>query len=245
VSISIETAHRVLEASRQKARELRSPVSIAIVDAGGHLVLFERMMAPYGFATGDISIAKASTAVMFNQSTDSVAQWGAGIPGFASSLAAMTDGKFIMAAGGFPLRVKGVTIGGIGISGGNAPGRDDEIAQAGLQALEMIAPTLQPVGPVAQPGPVQQPPMPPQQPASRPTQPFSQSIYTQEPIHNKSEASVSSSMVNGEQASNTSQNYRQAHDENSSRPQYEDASSYNAYRPSASPPEVGSPGDNE
>jgi uncharacterized protein GlcG (DUF336 family) len=124
-----------MEACKQRAQELRSPVSIAIVDAGGHLVLFERMMAPYGWATGNISLAKACTAVMFNQSTDAVAQWGSGIPGFASSMAAMTQGKFIMAAGGWPIRMGGTTIGGIGISGGNAPGRDDDIARAGLAAI--------------------------------------------------------------------------------------------------------------
>jgi len=138
VSIPIDIARKVLEASKQRARALRSPVSIAIVDAGGHLVLFERMMSPYGWATGNISIAKATTAVMFNQSTDSVAQWGSGIPGFASSLATMTDGKFIMAAGGWPIRFGGATIGGIGVSGGNAPGRDDDIAHAGLAALEAM-----------------------------------------------------------------------------------------------------------
>lgn len=142
VSLSTEVARRILEASKQRAQELRSPVSIAIVDAGGHLVLFERMMAPYGWATGNISLAKASTAVMFNQSTDAVAQWGAGIPGFASSMAAMTEGKFIMAAGGWPIRVGGATVGGIGVSGGNAPGRDDEIARAGLAAVEAMAPAI-------------------------------------------------------------------------------------------------------
>jgi uncharacterized protein GlcG (DUF336 family) len=141
VSMSVEIARRILEASKQRARELRSPVSIAIVDAGGHLVLFERMMAPYGWATGNISIAKACTAVMFNQSTDSVAQWASGIPGFASSMATMTDGKFIMAAGGWPIRMGGATIGGIGVSGGNAPGRDDEIARAGLSVAEAMAPS--------------------------------------------------------------------------------------------------------
>lgn len=139
VNMSIEVARKILEGSRQRANELRSPVSIAIVDAGGHLVLFERMMAPYGWATGSISIAKASTAVMFNQSTDAVAQWGAGIPGFASSMATMTQGKFIMAAGGWPIRIGGATIGGIGVSGGNAPGRDDEIARAGLAVVEGLA----------------------------------------------------------------------------------------------------------
>ena len=46
MSLTIDVARRVLEASKQRAHELRSPVSIAIVDAGGHLVLVERMMAP-------------------------------------------------------------------------------------------------------------------------------------------------------------------------------------------------------
>lgn len=155
MSLTIDLARRILEASKQRANELRSPVSIAIVDAGGHLVLFERMMSPYGWATGNISLAKATTAVMFNQSTDAVAQWGAQIPGFASSMATMSEGKFIMAAGGWPLRLNGATIGGIGVSGGNAPGRDDEIARAGLRALEAQAaprytPQAQPVPAYAQ-----------------------------------------------------------------------------------------------
>lgn len=151
MSLTIDLARKILEASKQRARELRSPVSIAIVDAGGHLVLFERMMSPYGWATGNISIAKAATSVMFNQSTDSVAQWGSGIPGFASSLASMTNGKFIMAAGGWPIRINGATIGGIGVSGGNAPGRDDDIARAGLAAINAIAEAMAPPVPAQPP----------------------------------------------------------------------------------------------
>lgn len=160
VSLSIEIAGRILEASKRRANELRSPVSIAIVDAGGHLVLFERMMSPYGWATANISIAKATTAVMFNQSTDSVAQWGSGIPGFASSMATMTQGKFIMAAGGWPIRVGGATVGGIGVSGGNGPGRDDEIARAGLATLAGMAEAIAPAIPAR---PVQDAPQPQRQ----------------------------------------------------------------------------------
>jgi uncharacterized protein GlcG (DUF336 family) len=175
--MSIDVARRILEASKQRARELRSPVSIAIVDAGGHLVLFERMMAPYGWATGNISIAKASTAVMFNQSTDAVAQWGSGIPGFASSMAAMYEGKFIMAAGGWPIKLNGATVGGIGVSGGNAPGRDDEIARAGLGALDVAAPSWasppqqQQQQSYASPSYQQMPPAQPMQPMASQSQP--------------------------------------------------------------------------
>jgi hypothetical protein len=51
----------------------------------------------------------------------------------------MSSGKFVMAAGGWPIRIDGATVGGIGVSGGNAPGRDDEIARAGLAVLEAMA----------------------------------------------------------------------------------------------------------
>lgn len=178
MSMSIEVARRILEASKQRAMELRSPVSIAIVDAGGHLVLFERMMSPYGWATGNISIAKANTAVMFNQSTDAVAQWGSGIPGFASSMATMTNGRFIMAAGGWPIRMGGATIGGIGVSGGNAPGRDDEIARAGLAAVEAMIPTVPPVPPVQ---PVQ--PVPAMQPSNFAPQPSLHAAMQPTPVY--------------------------------------------------------------
>ncbi len=175
MNLSIDVARRILEASKQRARELRSPVSIAIVDSGGHLVLFERMMSPYGWATGNISLAKACTAVMFNQSTDAVAQWGSGIPGFASSMSEMSHGKFIMAAGGWPIRIGGATVGGIGVSGGNAPGRDDDIARAGLGALEAMAPPL-PAQPAQAPLPLSSstPPVSSQAPMQQHSRPYMQ-----------------------------------------------------------------------
>jgi len=199
MNLSVDIARRILEASKQRARELRSPVSIAIVDAGGHLVLYERMMSPYGWATSNISIAKACTAVMFNQSTDSVAQWGAGIPGFASSMAEMSHGTFIMAAGGWPIRMGGATIGGIGISGGNAPGRDDEIARAGLGALEAAEPPI----------PAQLPlPQPEQQQHSRPYMQPSSSYPSMPPVPSAaagnapSSAPLSNSRISGTEQSN-------------------------------------------
>jgi uncharacterized protein GlcG (DUF336 family) len=107
------------------------------VDSAGHLVAFERMMAPYAWATAGIATAKATSAVMFNQSTSDISRWAGDIPGFATSMASMTQGKFIMAPGGWPIRgPNGVTVGAIGISGGNAPGRDDDIARSGVYAAE-------------------------------------------------------------------------------------------------------------
>ncbi len=137
MSLTSDIARHALEASRARARELGCQVSIALVDSAGHLVAFERMMAPYAWATGGIATAKATSAVMFNQSTTDISRWAGEIPGFASSMATMTQGKFIMAPGGWPIRgPNGVTYGAIGISGGNAPGCDDDIARAGVHAAE-------------------------------------------------------------------------------------------------------------
>ncbi|HLW02480.1 MAG TPA: heme-binding protein [Ktedonobacterales bacterium] len=137
MSLSLEIARRALDASRARAREFGCQVSIALVDSAGHLVAFERMMAPYAWATAGIATAKATSAVMFNQSTSDISRWAGEIPGFATSMASMTQGKFIMAPGGWPIRgPNGVTVGAIGISGGNAPGRDDDIARAGVDAAQ-------------------------------------------------------------------------------------------------------------
>lgn len=243
MSISSELARRILEASKQKARELRSQVSIAIVDAGGHLVVFERMMAPYGFATGDISIAKAHTAVMFNQSTDEVAQWGSAIPGFAASLATMTHGQFIMTAGGWPLRVNGITIGGIGISGGNAPGRDDEIARAALDALQAFAP----VAPQNPPAPVAPAPAY-QQPAPLQTAPYSQPLYAQvssytneHGANNENTAKAATSKETRPSTHYLSQDYPANPDPSSTLPQSDADTSFRSN--SANPLEVDHPGD--
>lgn len=239
VSISIEMARKVLEASKQRAHEFHSPVSIAIVDAGGHLVLFERMMAPYGFATGDISIAKAHTAVMFNQSTDEVAQWGATIPGFASSLASITHGQFIMAAGGWPLRVNGVTIGGIGVSGGNAPGRDDEIARAGLGALEALASAVQPTPAQPQVTYAQNAPT---------TQTYSQPLYAQPATYLQSNGNSGNSYspAQATPSSENSSSYNRSQDRpaESNQVPSSEKDPYNSFRSnSANPPEVDHPGD--
>ncbi len=139
-------------------------------------------MAPYAWATAGIATAKATSAVMFNQSTSDISRWAGDIPGFATSMASMTQGKFIMAPGGWPIRgPNGVTVGAIGISGGNAPGRDDDIARAGVNAAQAAlyadfqrrlqaqaaaqAPAQTPApqpAPAAAPGAAYQPPAQPQ-----------------------------------------------------------------------------------
>jgi len=107
----------------------------------------------------------------------------------------------------------GATIGGIGISGGNAPGRDDEIARAGLGVLEAAEPPIPAQLPLPQPE-QQQHSRPYMQPSSSypsmpPTQP-AQSVpaYNNPPVPSAaagnapSSAPLSNSRISGTEQSN-------------------------------------------
>lgn len=63
MNIKYNEASKALNASIEKAKELNIPVSIAVVDSGGHLVSFARLDSVYGVI--DFALKKAKTAVMF------------------------------------------------------------------------------------------------------------------------------------------------------------------------------------
>ncbi|NLR67639.1 heme-binding protein [Chitinophaga varians] len=128
MNITYDSAVNALSAAIEKARELNTPVSIAVVDAGGHLVAFGRWNSVYGVA--DFAVKKAKTAVMFGVDTDVMGAIiaGAGMNGYGMINA--NDGLLTI-AGGVTIKDKtGNIIGAIASSGGT-PEQDKEIAMAG------------------------------------------------------------------------------------------------------------------
>lgn len=63
MNITYMEAAKALNAAIEKAKALNIPVSIAVVDTGGHLVAFARLDSVYGVI--DFAVKKAKTAVMF------------------------------------------------------------------------------------------------------------------------------------------------------------------------------------
>ena len=57
-----------MNASIEKSKELGIPVSIAIVDTGGHLVSLARLDSVYGVI--DFAVKKSKTAIMFGTDSD-------------------------------------------------------------------------------------------------------------------------------------------------------------------------------
>jgi len=130
-SITLAAAARIVAAAEAKAREMKIPMCIAIVDSDGTLKAFSRMD---GAALLSVQIAqdKAYTAIAFGLATH---EWFDFIKEDKPLLHGIvkTD-RLIVFGGGYPMKVDGGVVGGIGVSGGHYT-HDMEVAQAGLAAL--------------------------------------------------------------------------------------------------------------
>jgi glc operon protein GlcG len=128
-------ATRVLEVAVRAAEQRGRAVSVAVVDAGGHLLAFTRTDhgEPYCVA---IAIAKARGAALTRFPTGKKSPSGnerSDHHALAITLAAGPD-SFVSMPGGVPVTASGRTVGGVGVSG--AGHQDAEIAEAAGAALE-------------------------------------------------------------------------------------------------------------
>jgi uncharacterized protein GlcG (DUF336 family) len=108
-------------------------VSVAVVDAAGHPVIFARgkMEAWHGLY---MSAGKARLAAAFRKPTAKLLEQWADRPLYAASLTTIIPGGVTLNPGGYPIFEDGDCIGAFGI-GGSAPEIDDEIAAQTLEAL--------------------------------------------------------------------------------------------------------------
>jgi len=131
-SISLEMAKKMTEAAEKKANENGVPMVIAIVDESGKLKCFSRMD---GAPLLSIQVAqdKAYTAIGFGMATD---EWYPFIKDDPPLLAGAPHlPRLIIYGGGYPIKIDGVIVGGIGVSGGHYT-QDMECAKAALEILK-------------------------------------------------------------------------------------------------------------
>ncbi len=130
----LSRAETIIKLAIAQAHTLNVTVNIAIVDAGGHLIAFNRMDGALLGAI-DIAIKKAYTAARFQKPTHELGQRsqpGQPLFGIESS-----NGGLITFAGGLPITLgkkEGIErscIGAIGISGSTIE-NDRAIAEAAL-----------------------------------------------------------------------------------------------------------------
>ncbi len=127
--IDLALARTMCAAALQAAADQGVLVSVAVVDAGGHLIAFERMDGAE-IAGPVLAPDKAYTAVSHRVAThelaDAVAP-GGDLVGMHSA----DHGRYVAFAGGLPLWDGDRVIGGVGVSGGTGA-QDRACAEAAL-----------------------------------------------------------------------------------------------------------------
>ena len=132
-TITLAGAEQAIEAGRAKAAQLGIAFTIAIVDAGTHLVALSRQDGA-ALASVESSQAKARTSVYFGASTRDLAgavQPGAPMFGIDSAF----GDPVVFVGGAVPLTdAHGAVVGAVGVGGGY-PDQDHEVAEAVKAAL--------------------------------------------------------------------------------------------------------------
>lgn len=129
-------AKRMMSAAIKKAEEMGIPITVAIVDAGGHMLLLERMDGGR-FHTVHSSTTKAVSAASNRRLTTTEGAQGQNLDtlhAIGLSLAAGVE-RWTAMEGGFPIFWEGECVGGIGVSGGDWQ-QDQDIAKAAVDAVE-------------------------------------------------------------------------------------------------------------
>jgi len=128
-------AKTMMTAAISKAEEFGIAVTVAIVDAGGHMLVLERMDGGR-FHTVHSSTTKAVTASSNKRPTATKGAQGQDLDTLHAVGLSLAAGpaRWTALEGGFPIIVEGECLGGIGVSGGDWK-QDQEIALAAVSAV--------------------------------------------------------------------------------------------------------------
>jgi uncharacterized protein GlcG (DUF336 family) len=130
-AISLETAKKIIDASRAFALNNQWIVVIAIVDTGGNLVALEKLDNTQ-VGSIEVAIGKAKTANNFKRSTKTFEE---AVAGGGVGLRVLALPNVLPLEGGEPIIVNGKIIGAIGVSGMKST-EDTEVVKAGLAVLK-------------------------------------------------------------------------------------------------------------
>jgi uncharacterized protein GlcG (DUF336 family) len=139
MSVTLAQASTIVDTALKKAREMSlQPLTVAVLDAGGHLVAFKREDKS-GILRFDIAFGKAWGALGMGFGSRTLGERAANTPQFFTMLAAASGGRIVTNPGGVLIRdAAGDIIGAVGISGDTAD-NDEACAVAGIEAAGLTA----------------------------------------------------------------------------------------------------------
>ena len=131
MTLTLEEANRISQGAIAKAKDINIKISVAVCDAGGRLMAFQRMdNAIWASAYGSQGKAVASAA--FGRASGLLTE-RADHPTLRG-IAAAEGGPMFYGQGAVPILRNGVVIGACGVGGGTAQ-EDEDCAKAGAAKL--------------------------------------------------------------------------------------------------------------
>jgi uncharacterized protein GlcG (DUF336 family) len=142
--VSLAQASTIVDVALKKGRETNlAPLTVAVLDAGGHLVALKRedhssLLRP------QIACGKAWGVLGMGFGGRELARRAAAAPAFVTALTAASEGRIIPVPGGVLIRDGNRTIiGAVGISG-DLSEQDEACAVAGIKAAGLVPDTGEP-----------------------------------------------------------------------------------------------------
>ncbi|WP_420606474.1 GlcG/HbpS family heme-binding protein [Novosphingopyxis sp.] len=138
MTISLEQANIVTSAALMEGRKLAlKPLSVAVLDAGGHLIAFARQDGASTLRP-QIAMGKAGSALALGVSSRTIAQMATDRPTFIASMGSISPLGVIPAAGGVLIRDEcDRVVGAIGVTGDTSD-NDELCALAGIAAIDLV-----------------------------------------------------------------------------------------------------------
>jgi uncharacterized protein GlcG (DUF336 family) len=138
-SLTLAQASTIVDVALKTGREANfQPLTVAVLDAGGHLIAFKREDKS-GLLRFDIAFGKAWGALGMGFGGRTLAGRAPKSQLFFTTLAAASGGRFVPVIGGILIRdAAGDVIGAVGISG-DASENDEKCGIAGIEAAGLKA----------------------------------------------------------------------------------------------------------
>jgi uncharacterized protein GlcG (DUF336 family) len=132
--LTLDHAQKIIAASFDKGREIGlKPLSTIVLDAGGHVIAFQRQDGA-SIMRFDIASGKAAAALALGVSSRTVATMAAERPSFIAGLIGLAHGRFLPAAGGVLIAGEdGLPLGAVGVTGDTSD-NDEICALEGVRA---------------------------------------------------------------------------------------------------------------
>jgi len=140
MTLTLEIARAMVRAILDTGAEAgMKPLSVCVVDAGGHPIAFERSdgASPMRFR---VAYGKAHGAVMMGIGSRALFERAEAQPYFIQSMNALANGALVPVPGGVLIRSGGAIIGAVGVTGDSSD-NDETCAVAAITAAGFEADT--------------------------------------------------------------------------------------------------------